>query len=561
MMKKLLLLVLIFLNFTVLPADAVEKKVVIDRLTQSEAEDLDIEIPDDVPPGYHSITIEVYDDNGTVSEKEVEFCKDEEGVVQWDNNCPNLKLDEEPAAVDPEPVKAIKAGLQPYDPLSDPETTKGLHLAGFAALAALTSIKRNEKQSDEEQSDEEQDQESLQSVSSGALKLLKNEPGRGDLSKTWDNRFTDKSDFLFVSLAHRFNRFSPLLTRTIQDGNTVRAMLGSWAALLMPIGLILGVIAVIDTGGQSLPPVWTIVALIMAVAIFDAFAGLVAGFVFFLAALVTGNITNRPELLTTIGVMVLFFAPALLASAFRPFRRLVRNQDDMWERITDYALGTLLTFWVITKMVAAMNGLARLELPITEYGTELALIAAGLLLIRVALEDIAVEHYPIRLRALHVEIRKPSQSQKIRSLAFKIFVFFIMAAPFVGSTLNLVLGTLLFAIPQITSLSLEDSLPKKKLYLPKGVLKTVVMIFVMALASNMIEGAFSSPEAFLKWSFVVMALPGFILHYLDAITDTPEGDWKTTEKGRMIYRIGGVVIFVLMVLVVRGVDIASWLVG
>jgi hypothetical protein len=555
-MRKLLLLLLIILNISILPADAVEKKVVIDRLTQSEAEDLDIEIPDEVPPGFHSITIEVYDDNGTVSQKEIEFCKDEKGVVQWDNKCPNLNLDEEPAPVDPEPVKAIKTGLQPYDPLSDPETTKGLHLAGFAALAALTSIKRNEKQSDEEQ-----DQESLQSVSSGALKLLKDEPGKGDLSSTWDNRFTDNTDFAFVSLAHRFNRFSPLLTRTIQDGNTVRAMIGSWAALLMPIGLILGIIAVINTGGQSLPPVWSIVALIMAVAIFDAFAGFVAGFVFFLAALVTGNITNRPELLTTIGVMVLFFAPALLASAFRPFRRLVRNKDDKWERITDYALGTLLTFWVITKMVAAMNGLARLELPITEYGTELAFWAAGLLLIRVALEDIAVEHYPMRLRALHVEIRKPSQSQKVRSLVFKIFVFFIMAAPFVGSTLNLVLGTLIFAIPQITSLSLEDNLPKKKLYLPKGVFKTVVMVFVMALASNMIEGAFSSPEAFLKWSFVVMALPGFVLHYLDAITDAPETDWKTTEKGRMIYRVGGVVVFILMVLVVKGVDIASWLVG
>jgi len=554
-MRKILLLAIILLNFLVLPSSvAVEKNVVIDRLTQSEAEDLDIEIPDSVPPGFHSITIEVYDDNGTVSEKEIEFCKDEKGVVQWDNKCPNLNLEEEPAPVDPEPVKAIKTGLQPYDPLSDPETTKGLHLAGFAALAALTSIKRNEKQSEEEQ-----DQESLQSVSSGALKLLKNEPGRGDLSKTWDNRFTDKSDFLFVSLAHRFNRFSPLLTRTIQDGNTVRAMIGSWAALLMPIGLILGTIAVINTGGQSLPPVWTIVALIMSVAIFDAFAGFVAGFVFFLAALVTGNITNRPELLTTIGVMVLFFAPALLASAFRPFRRLVRNQDDRWERITDYALATLLTFWVITKMVAAMNGLARLELPITDYGTELALIAAGLLLIRVALEDIAVEQYPMRLRALHVEIRKPSQAQKVRSLAFKIFVFFIMAAPFVGSTLNLVLGTLIFAIPQITSLSLEDNLPKKKLYLPKGVFKTVVMIFVMALASNLIEGAFSSPEAFLKWSFVVMALPGFFLHYLDAITDAPESDWKTTEKGRMIYRIGGVIVFILMVLVVQGVDLASWI--
>jgi hypothetical protein len=555
-MRKVLLLALIILNFSILPGFGAEQKVVIDRLTESEAEDLDIEIPDDVPPGFHSITIEVYDDNGTVSQKEIEFCKDEEGVVQWDNKCPNLKLDEEPAPIDPEPVKAIKAGLQPYDPLSDPETTKGLHLAGFAALAALTSIKRNEKQSDEEQ-----DQESLQSVSSGALKLLKNEPGKGDLSKTWDNRFTDETDFIFVSIAHRFNRFSPLLTRTIQDGNTIRAMIGSWAGLLIPIGFILGIAASVNTGGQSLPPAWGIVALIMAVAIFDAFAGFVAGFVFFLSALLTGNITNRPEFLTSIGVMVLFFAPALLASAFRPFRRLVRTQDDMWERITDYALGTLLTFWVITKMVAAMNGLARLELPITDYGTELAWIAAGLLIIRVAFEDIAVEHYPMRLRALHVEIRKPSQSQKVRSLVFKIFVFFIMAAPFVGSLLNLVLGTILFAIPQITSLSLEDNLPKKKLYLPKGVFKTVVMIFVMALAANLIEGAFSSPAAFLKWSFVVMALPGFILHYLDAITDAPDTDWKTTENGRKIYRIGGVVIFVLMVLVVKGVDIASWLVG
>jgi hypothetical protein len=429
-------------------------------------------------------------------------------------------------------------------------------LAAFAALAALTSVKRNERQSDEEA-----EQESLQSVSSGALKLLKDEPGWGDLSKTWHSPFTHKTDTFFIALSHKFNRISPLLIRTTQDGNTLRAILGSVASLLAPIGLVMGVVAALDTQGQALPPIWTIVAAIMAVAIFDAFAGLVAGFVFFLAALVTGNITNRPELLTTIGVMVLFFAPALLASAFRPFRRLVRNQDDMWERITDYALGTLLTFWVITKMVAAMNGLARLELPITEYGTELALWAAALLLVRVALEDIAVEHYPMRLRALHVEIKKPSQRQKIQSLAFKIFVFFIMAAPFVGSTFNLVLGTLLFAIPQITALSLEDSLPKKKLYLPKGVFKTVVMIFVMALASNLIEGAFSSPEAFLKWSFVVMALPGFFLHYLDAITDAPELDWKTTEKGRKIYRIGGVIVFILMVLVVKGVDIASWLVG
>ena len=552
-MKKFALLALLMLNFLVLPSVQARQEVVIDRITKAEAEDLNIEVPDDVPPGHHSITIEVYDDNGTVSQKEIPFCKDEKGVVQWDDKCPNLKSDQ-PTKVVPVPVKEITTGLQPYDPLGDPETTKGLQLAAFAALAALTSIKRNDKQDDQDQ-----DQESLQSVSSGALALLKDEPGKGDLSKTWDNRFTDETDFAFVTVAHRFNRFSPLLARTAQDGNTIRAIVGSWAALLLPIGFILGIIAAVNTRGQALPPAWGIVAAVMSVAIYDAFAGFIAGSAFFLAALLSGHITNRPELLTAIGVMVLFFAPALLASAFRPFRRLVRTQDDMWERITDYSLGTLLTFWVITKMVAAMNGLARLELPITNYGTELAWIAAALLVIRISLEDIAVEHYPMRLRALHVEIKSPSQNQKVRSLIFKIFVFFIMAAPFVGSLLNLVLGTILFAIPQITSLSLEDNLPKKKLYLPKGVFKTVVMIFVMALATNLIEGAFSSPAAFLKWSFVVLALPGFILHYLDAITDVPESDWKTTENGRKIYRIGGVIIFVLMVLVVKGVDLASWI--
>jgi hypothetical protein len=62
-------------------------------------------------------------------------------------------------------------------------------------------------------------------------------------------------------------------------------------------------------------------------------------------------------------------------------------------------------------------------------------------------------------------------------------------------------------------------------------------------------------------SFVVMALPGFILHYLDAISDEPETDWKTTDNGRKLYRAGGVVIYILMALVVMGVDIASWLVG
>lgn len=531
-MRKLLGLCLFSINFLILPSAQASDQVVIDRITQSQAEDLNIVIPENVPAGHHTVTIEVSDAKGVASNKVIAFCKDDEGLVHWDDKCPNLRVT---TATSPQPTTPAASGQTPYDPMSDSKTTHGLQLAAFAALAALTSVKRNDKRDSQD------------------------EPGRGDLSQSWVTRFTPFTDLAIINLSHRLNRFSPLLTRTAQDGNTVRAVVGSWAASLLPFGAILGALAATNTAGQALPPTWGIVAAIMAIAIFDAFAGLIAGSLFFILTLIVGGITNRPEFLTEIGVIVLFFTPALLASSFRPFRRRIHSNDDLWERITDYALGTLLTFWVITKMVAAMNGLARLKLPITTHGTQLAIISACLVLIRFALEDLVAKNYPIRLKSLHVEVNSPTQRQKVGSVTFKIFTFFIMAAPFAGSLLNLTLGTILFAVPQITALHLEDGLPKRKIYLPKGVFKTVVMIFVMALLSKMIHGLFSSETSFLQWSFVVMALPGFFLHYLDVISDDPDSGWKQTSNGRKIYRYGGLIIFGLMVLVVSGVDLAGWI--
>lgn len=554
-MRKILLFLVIAINFSVLPTHAADNKIVIDRLTQSEAEELDIKIPDEVPPGFHTVTIEVYDDKGTVSQKVIEFCKDNGGVVNWNNKCPDLNSDsgnngkiEESQLVAP-----LNSQLKSYDPLNNPKSTNGIHIAAFAILAALTSIKRSERQNDEEE------QESMQSITSGDLELFGSNPGKGDLSSIWNNKLTAKTDSTFISLAYSFNKFSPLLTRTVQDGNTIRAIFGSWASLLFPIGLLLGVFAAINTDAQALPPSWIVIGAIMSVAIFDAFAGLAAGLPFFLLILVSGNISSRSELLTTIAVAVLFFAPSLLASSFRPFRRVVISQDDLWERVTDYLLAILLTYWVVTKMITAMNGLSHLELPVSSFATELGIWAAALLLIRIVLEDITVVHFPLRLRTLHVEIKKGTKAQKAISLSLRISLFIIMAAPFVGYSLNLIIGTLLFALPQISSISLENRLPKRTLYLPKGVLKTVIMIFIMAVSSNLIENAFNSPADFIKWSFVLMAVPGFIFHYLEAFEDTSDDAWRMTKTGRKLYRIGGIIVFILMTLVVSGVDIASWI--
>ena len=549
-MRKLLLLAIILINFSVLPSFGADN-VIIDRMTQKEAEELDLTIPDDVPPGFHSIEIEVYDDGGTVSKKEIPFCKNLDGEIHWDNLCPDVLEAKAQAKLD---LVKVPTGLKKYDPMSDTEKTRDLQIAALAALAALGTAKKEEKKP------EDQEQEDIQGVKAGDLKLLHNEPGKGDLSTTWDHRFTDEIDFKFIALSNWTNRFSPLLTRTIQDGNSLRAAIGSWTIPLLPISLGLGISASLDVSGNALPPAIGIILAIMTVAIFDAFAGFIAGFIYFASTLVTGHLSTRPEILTTLGVMVFFFAPALLASSFRPLRRKIENRDDLWERLTDLALGTVLTYWVITKMVGAMNGLARLELPISSHASEIGIYAASLLVARFIFEESVSRLYPVRLEILHVEIKEPDIYQKIISLEFKIFFFVMLARPFVGYNLQLLLGAIIFAIPAITGLALEDGLPKKKLYLPKGALKTIVMIFVMAYVSKLIEGAFAHPETFLKWNFVVMALPGFALHYLDAITDSPGQEWRETRSGRVLYRVGGIAVFILIVMMVRGVDLAGWLI-
>lgn len=549
-MRKLLLLAIIAINFSVLPSFGADS-VIIDRITQSEAEELDLTIPDEVPAGFHSIEIEVYDDAGTVSKKEIPFCKNLDGEIHWDNICPDVLEAQNAAALD---LVKTPEGLKPYSPLSDPEKTKDLQVAALAALAALGAAKKSDDKKDEDS------QEEIESVEAGELELLKNEPGWGDLSGTWDNRFTEAVDFAFIRASNWANRFSPLLTRTIQDGNLLRAIFGSWSLILVPVALGLGLSATVDVGGHAIPPAWTIVAVIMAIAIFDALAGLLAGTVFFLGALLTGNLMARSSILTVAATIVLLFAPALIGSSFRPLRRLINNRDERWERLTDYSLMAVLTYWLVTKMVGGLSGIANLELPITSHAHDLGLLAASLLIVRIAFEDVATHLYPVRLEILHVDIEEPSTFQKIISLEFKIFVFIMLARPFVGYNLQLWLGAALFAIPSITALGWDEKLPKKKLILPRGALKIIVLIFVLGLFANFAQGLFENPETFLKWSFVILALPGFALHYLDAITDTPESRWRVSDSGRLIYRFGGIVVFILIVMMVRGVDLAGWLI-
>ena len=127
MIKKLFLALVLITQISVLPSWGADT-VLIDRITQSEAEELDIQIPPETPSGYHQIQIEVSDNVGIVSAKTILFCKNLLGEIKWDNNCPDL-------------VAAAEGFMQPYDPMDYPEETQSTQVAAFALLGALAAGK------------------------------------------------------------------------------------------------------------------------------------------------------------------------------------------------------------------------------------------------------------------------------------------------------------------------------------------------------------------------------------------------------------------------------------
>ena len=110
MIKKFFLALILITQISVLPSWGADT-VLIDQITESEAQELDIQIPPETPFGYHQIQIEVYDDAGTISAKTILFCKNLLGEIKWDNNCPDLE-------------EAAEGFMQPYDPMDYPEETQ-----------------------------------------------------------------------------------------------------------------------------------------------------------------------------------------------------------------------------------------------------------------------------------------------------------------------------------------------------------------------------------------------------------------------------------------------------
>lgn len=545
--KRLVQIILILLIFS--PASSANQ-VIIDRLTASEEEKLDIQIPEDTKPGFHELIIEIYDENGTIKETLIDFCKTQEGEIRWDNNCPNLE-----ATTD-------------YFPSQDADAVVDsmILLFALAAAAAMGSKQRDrENQRDGEgESEEEREQGDIASSDSGKLKVKEREEKWGDQSPTWKAPLTSRVDAIGQSLAPILFKLSPVIARSFIDSSYLRAIFGSASLFIYPIAVWVGLEAATGVSLHPVVPSTIMLVALICLGILDSFAGLLGGIAFLAGTFLEGNIANQDQLLTVLGVLAIAFTPSLIASAFRPLRRLVDAPGEKWERVKDYALVTVLTGWAISKIVAALNGLSGEKLEISTHAQTIGLITGGAIVLRLIGEELATYAYPKRLIIATPVLPDPNLRQRIMSLLLKTFIFFVVAAPFVGVNNQLYIGLAIFALPALISLLLKGRVPSTTVLgrlLPNGALKIVVMIIVGSLFGSFVKGLYSDPQEFIKWSFVLLAIPGAVIAFLSIFAKSPIDDWKASQRGARVDFVGGIVVYLLILAAVSGQDLVELLIG
>jgi hypothetical protein len=527
-------LFILFISFLLLSPSAFAETVVIDRITQQEAEDLDIEIPDEVDPGFYTITIQVLDAENVVSDKQISFCKDNERIVRWDNNCPDLL------------ENITDRDLLPkYNPADDAKNVAAIAVTAFAAVTALGAAKP-----------ESEEQDSLEGIEAGSIDKTDKESGIGDRSITWRAPLTAQIDNGMLEASLLFSRYSPLIARIFADGNYLRAMLGSLSFLIYPIGAYFGLNALSESKWQALPPTVPLILIIMLIGILDSLAGFIAMLAFAMGVGLEGNLGTRDEILTQIGISAIFFAPILIASAFRPLRRRVTDLASLWERISDYFLAALLTGWVVQKMVGALPALAGIQLAISQKVNLIAVTAAIGVMIRFALEDLATHAYPKRTNFLTPDLVDGSNIQKTLSSLLKIATFIFLAEPFIGISTELWLGVSFFALPNLIGLIESNFHKTAKLFrfIPSGTPQIVLMILIGGAASSWLEKIISDPNNYLRTSFYLLAIPGLILAIIGFFNESPDkaDNWKRSKLGKYIYRLGGVFVYIVLIKLIIG---------
>ena len=359
-------------------------------------------------------------------------------------------------------------------------------------------------------------------------------------------------DKLTHDLALVLAPISPLLSKVVNDGAYLRAMLGSTTLLLPVAGVGLAIAAIIDNDGMLISPTWYLMLAIALLGLFDAFAGFAATLVFILGSIIAyGQLPDMSQIRTLMGVMIIAIGPAMLATAFRTIRKSpARDGDAWWERLVDLAIAPLMAGWSVMTMVSVMPAISGLTLNVANHVTDFGIAIAAAAVVRVLLEEGAARYFPARLNKINpTELPDSPLVQKASALLVRYGIWVVLSGAIVGFGWQAFVGSALFLLPTIIGWY-QDRFPNVPWIwriLPTGVPGLAFTILVASGTSALLATWLGATPAFAELSFVLLPLPLLMLSILSMFgrEGATEDEERFGKRNRMVYRIGGIVMLLV----------------
>ena len=443
-----------------------------------------------------------------------------------------------------------------FDPLATEEGVKALTkttagaaaiAAAIAAAAAAAAARGSRSSGSGGSSAPAGDAGSVANIDAAHEQYRLRRRGRGDQFKIWKRKFMTWLDKPSVLATVASGKFSPLLTRIFEDGAYLRAAFGSFAILPTIAAITISIISLVINGETLQPPTWQLFLAIAVIGIFDTFAGAIGTAVFVIASLAIHGFSDLNDIRMLLGVIIVGYGPALLANAFRAFRRVPEaGTTYWWERIVDLGVLPFIGGWTTSAMISTLPALAGVTLSVANHVGDFSLAIALAIMLRVFAEEASARTFPQRLDYLHpTDVADAHKSQRWVSLVIRLAVFIFVTAALMGNDWRVWVGSLLFVLPNLLGFYADKfrNIPWLWRILPNGIPGLALTLLIATATTNLVAGWFGATPELVLWSFALLPIPMLglsLLHMYGREGNEGEERWIMTPKATWIYRIGGI---------------------
>ena len=470
----------------------------------------DLPITDDVPVGFHVGQVDGLSPDGEVR---------------------SLSLDVEILPTE---------GQAEYDPIAKRLAVASL-IAQAMALLALS------KRRDEGDDDEEREQAEVSEVGVDQV------TGSGGLKQdVYAPPVIRSIDGLLQQIPSQIASTQQLLARIIRDGVYLRALTGVGGVAVAFSGVMVGFFAAKSVGFEAMSPSFSWLLALVVLGSLDALAGGMAALTIITVTAISGGIDSTDAIRGVLGLAVLSFAIPLVASTTRPFRRnSAKSENWLWTRTSDVVLLSLFGAWAAGAMYDALPGLYGFTSSAAGRTTTVQVMVLATLIVRFMLEGVATKVTGSRLAYLAgPSLPEPSAGRSVFAIIVRTVIMLFVAEAFIGNNFALWIGAAMYAIPKLIAL-VADRFPKSttlRIWLPAGLLRTVVMLFVARVWASNISSFSENPATQLQAAFVLLGIPSLVLTSLGWFAGG-EQKWRSTPVSKVL----GIVVLAIGVLTVRGV--------